>query len=84
MPYHKSVEKNIRQSEKAALKNKSARSAMRTAVKSVLTTTDKTQAETALRKAVSILDKSSKVGLIHKNNAANKKSQLAKKVKSLA
>ncbi len=57
---------------------------MRTLVKKVIKSSDKTEAETALRAAVGYLDRMAQKGIIHKNNAANKKSSLTKHVNNLA
>lgn len=83
MQRHKSVEKRDRTSKKANLVNRSGRSQIKTAIKHVLDAKDKDSAQTALNDAVSVLDKSVQNGLIHKNKAANKKSQLYKTVNSL-
>lgn len=80
MPTHKSAKKRVRTSLKANQRNRSARSRLTTAIKSLLETKDQASAETAFRAAVSTLDKSVKSGLIHANNAANKKSRLSKHV----
>ncbi|MDR3012641.1 MAG: 30S ribosomal protein S20 [Chitinispirillales bacterium] len=83
MQRHKSVEKRARTSKKANLKNRANRSRMKTAVKGVVEAKSKENAEEALKKAVSALDKSVKIGLIHKNNAANQKSRLTKLVNKI-
>ena len=76
MPNIKSVKKDLRKSRAAAVRNKAQRSTLRTAVK-------KARAEGATeadrRTAVSLLDRSARKGLIHKNAAARKKSRMAKK-----
>lgn len=84
MQRHKSVEKRVRTNKKAGIANKMNRSRMKTAIATVLQATDSKSAQTALQKAVSILDKSVKSGLIHKNKAANNKSRLNKFVNKLA
>ncbi|MFP4014763.1 MAG: 30S ribosomal protein S20 [Chitinispirillaceae bacterium] len=78
MQRHKSVEKRVRTSKKANLKNRMNRSRMKTAVRKVVEAKDKESASTALKNAVSILDKSVKIGLIHQNKASNQKSRLNK------
>jgi small subunit ribosomal protein S20 len=83
MPQHKSAEKALRVSKKANIRNRSRRSELRTAIKSVLESKDKTTAQEALKKAASRIDKSVDTGLIHKNNASNKKSRLTKFVNKL-
>ena len=83
MPQHKSAIKRDRQSKKRRLENRAKRSRMRTLVKKVLTTTEKTEAEVFLRDATSYVDRMAKVGIVHKNKAANTKSQLTKYVNTL-
>ena len=83
MQRHKSVEKRARTSEKANVINRMGRSKIKTAVKHVQQSKDKESAQEALNAAVSVLDKSVKSGLIHKNKAANKKSKLYKIVNAL-
>ncbi len=83
MQRHKSVEKRARTSKKANLVNRMGRSRIKTAIKDVLSAKDKKTAEEALNSAVSVLDKSVKSGLIHRNNAANKKSKLCQVVNKL-
>lgn len=80
MQRHKSVEKRVRTSKKANLKNRMNRSRMKTAVRKVVEAKDQESAGTALKNAVSILDKSVKIGLIHQNKASNQKSRLCKLV----
>jgi small subunit ribosomal protein S20 len=84
MPQHKSAIKRVRQIEKRNEHNRRLRSTMRTLVKRVTKSSDKTEAETALRAAVGYLDRMAQKGIIHKNNAANKKSSLTKHVNTLA
>jgi small subunit ribosomal protein S20 len=57
---------------------------MRTSIKSILSLSAKEGAAAKLQAAFSVIDKSVKAGIVHKNNAANKKSQLAKFVNKLA
>lgn len=83
MQRHKSEEKRARNSKKANVINRMGRSQIKTAVKNVLQSKDKENAQEALNKAVSVLDKSVKRGLIHHNKAANKKSKLYKIVNAL-
>ncbi len=59
---------------------------MRTAIKKVLkavTAEDKEGAKSAYRDAVSILDRSAKSGIIHKNAAARHKSRLNAHVRAI-
>jgi small subunit ribosomal protein S20 len=67
--------------EKRRLRNKSVKSELRTAVRSVrtaLTAGDVETAQAALVVASRKLDKAASKGVIHKNQAANRKSALAK------
>jgi small subunit ribosomal protein S20 len=77
MPQHKSAEKAMRISRKANLRNRMGRSRLRTVIRTVLDSKDEKSANEAMKKAVSVIDKSVDTGLIHKNNAANKKSRLS-------
>lgn len=83
MPQHKSSVKRVRQDAKRRIHNRALRSKMRTLVKNVLKSTDKTTAETNLKSAVSYLDRMAVKGIVHKNNAANKKSTLVRYVNGL-
>ena len=83
MPQHKSAEKSMRISKKANLRNRMGRSRLRTVIRTVLDSKDEKSANEALNKAVSVIDKSVDTGLIHKNNAANKKSRLSSFVQKL-
>jgi small subunit ribosomal protein S20 len=84
MPQHKSAEKQLRINKNAKLRNRMGRSQLRTVVRTVLDAKDKKTAQEALKHAVSLLDKSVGTGLIHKNNAANKKSRLHAFVQKLS
>lgn len=83
MQRHKSVEKRARKNVVENKINRQGRSRIKTAVNKVLNSKDKKSAQEALKNAVSVLDKSVKSGLIHKNKAANKKSTLSKIVNKL-
>ena len=82
----KSQIKRIKTNEKARLRNKSVKSALKTAVRrfrSAAEAGDKATAEQELRTASRSLDKAASKGVIHTNQAANRKSAMALKVKSL-
>jgi small subunit ribosomal protein S20 len=80
---HKSAQKRARQSVKRTERNKLYKAKIKTAVKKVLTATEKESAGTELKKAVTLLDRFSVKGIIHKNNAANKKSRLVRHVNNM-
>jgi small subunit ribosomal protein S20 len=82
----KSQIKRIATNEKARLRNKAVKSELRTHVRRVreaIAGGDKEAAATALATASRKLDKAVSKGVIHRNQAANKKSSLAKQVGSL-
>ncbi len=83
MPQNKSAIKRVRQNKVRNEHNTARRSKMRTLVKKVLNETDKAKAETALKDAVSYLDRMSVKGIIHQNNVARKKARLTKHVNNL-
>ena len=76
MPQHKACEKHVRKSKKANIKNRSDWSKLRTVIRQVLDSKEEKAAQDRLKAAVSFIDKCAGSGLIHKNNAANKKSRL--------
>ena len=86
MANSKSAEKRIRVSERRRLRNRPYRSAARTYVKKAelaIASGDKTAAEQAVLQATSTLDRVVAKGVIHKNNAARRKSRLMKKYNAL-
>ncbi|MFY7788215.1 MAG: 30S ribosomal protein S20 [Thermoflexibacteraceae bacterium] len=84
MANHKSALKRIRSSEKKRLRNKMQVRTARTAIKELKLTKDKAKAAELLQKVYALVDKLAKKNIIHKNNASNKKSKLAKLVNRLA
>ncbi|MFH1052394.1 MAG: 30S ribosomal protein S20 [bacterium] len=83
MAHHKSAIKRIRQSRKTRLYNRTKKKTLREAIKSVRTAETYEVASENLKKASKILDRVSAKKIIPKNNAANKKSKLAKFVNSM-
>ena len=82
----KSQIKRIGTNEKARLRNKAVKSELRTHVRRVREAVaggDKPSASAALVAASTKLDKAVSKGVIHPNQAANKKSALAKVVNAL-
>ncbi|MGH3541272.1 MAG: 30S ribosomal protein S20 [Mycobacterium sp.] len=76
----KSQQKRNRTNERARLRNKSVKSSLRTAVRAFREAADageKDKAAELLGSAGRKLDKAAGKGVIHKNQAANKKSALA-------
>ena len=83
----KSQIKRNRTNEKARLRNKAVKSSLKTAVKKFRTAAeagDPVAAATLLADASRSLDKAASKGVIHQNQAANRKSALAKQLSSLS
>ena len=83
----KSQIKRIKTNEKARLRNKSVKSSLKTAVRRFTTAADSGDRDAAvveLGTASRALDKAASKGVIHANQAANKKSAMAKKVNTIA
>ena len=82
----KSQLKRIRTNEKARLRNKSVKSSLKTAVRKFREAAAAGEKDRALDELVAAsraLDKAASKGVIHKNQAANRKSAIAKQVASL-
>jgi len=84
MPITKSAIKAAKQAKKREARNKSLKTKMKTFIKKVLVLSKDNvdEAKKVLPKAYSVIDTASKKNIIHPNNAARKKSQLAKAVDS--
>lgn len=85
MPVTKSAAKRVRQTitrHKRNLRIKNASSREIKAVVAALAASDVKTATEKLKTAQSALDKAAKAGVIHKNKAARKKSQLSKAIKA--
>ena len=83
----KSQIKRNRQNEKRRLRNKSVKSSLKTAIRKfneAVQSGDAETAQTLLRTASRKLDQAASKGVIHKNQAANRKSAIAKRHGSLA
>lgn len=83
----KSQKKRILTNEKARLRNRSVRSELKTAIKKVRVAAengDKATAQAEALKACRLLDKAASKGIIHKNQAANRKSGVQLLVNSIA
>jgi len=83
----KSQIKRIKTNEKARLRNKSVKSSLKTAVRKYREAADAgdaAAATTLMRDASRALDKAASKGVIHANQAANRKSAMAKQTASLA
>lgn len=82
----KSQLKRIRTNEKARLRNKSIKSSLKTAIRrfrEAAATGEKDRAQSELLAASRALDKAVSKGVIHRNQAANRKSAMAKQSNQL-
>lgn len=84
MPITQSVKKRVRQNEKRRLYNLNYKRKMRTAVKKVMQSTAKDDAEPLYRHAVSLIDKVHNKKIIHRNKAAREKSKITRHFNSLS
>jgi small subunit ribosomal protein S20 len=81
MPNNASAKKRMRQEAKRRLHNRSVKSLVKTQItkaRNAISSGD--NAEEAVRVAVSELDRAAKKGVIHRNNAARRKSRLMKRL----
>ena len=79
-------EKTARSAERKRIRNRSIRSATRTEIAKAVTELHRGEpqnAEPAVNQAVRALDKAVTKGIIHKNNAARKKSRLIAKLNAI-
>ena len=86
MPNIKSSAKRDQLAKARNAKNKAQKSALKTAVKKFQAAVDagnKETAQTTYKAAVRAMDKAAGKNLIHKNNAANKKSKMAQKLNAM-
>lgn len=79
MPRIKSAKKQMRQARGHTARNKSQRSALRTAVKKARAALSAPDSAPAYGQAERLLDRAARKGLIHPNTAARLKSRLKKK-----
>ena len=87
MPNIKSSKKDVISSKIAYEKNKANKSELKTMLKkyeAALEGGDKAVAEAAYKNAVVLVDKAVQKGILHKNNAARKKSSMTLKLNKLA
>ena len=87
MPNIKSAKKRVLVAEERNARNKANKSALKTAMKkfeAAAAEGNRTEAEGAYKVAVKMVDKSVTKGILHKNNAAHKKSAMTLKLNKLA
>ena len=87
MPNIKSAKKRVLVNATKAAQNKAQRSALRTHLKkfeAAVAGGNRSEADAAYRVAVKAVDRAAAKGLLHSNNAANKKSAMTLKLNKLA
>lgn len=87
MPNIKSAKKRVKVNEAKALNNQMAKSALKTVLKKfdgAVASGDKAQAADVYATAVKAVDQAAAKHLLHKNNAANKKSKMTVKLNGMA
>ena len=87
LPNIKSAKKRVLVSQTKAMQNKAAKSALKTEIKkfeAAVAEGNRSEADVAYKVAVKAVDKAAMKGLLHKNNAAHKKSSMTIKLSKLA
>ena len=84
MAHHASAIKRIRQNAARRLHNRYYAKTARTLIKKLRSTSGKAEAQALYKQAASTVDKLAKKGIIHKNNASNRKSRLARLINKLS
>ena len=80
----KSQIKRNRQNEKRRVRNKGVRSELRTRTKTAVEAAGTEDQDEALRLALKRIDKAASHGVIHKNQAANRKSRLMRRIAAIS
>ena len=86
MPNIKSAKKRVLVNQTKAMQNRAAKSALKTEIKkfdAAVAEGNRSEADVAYKVAVKAVDQAAAKGLLHKNNAANKKSALTLKLNKL-
>ncbi len=86
MPNIKSAAKRMRQNEKRRLRNRVYRGSARTYIKKARVAMEEgnlAEAQEASLLAIKALDRAAQKGVVHKNNAARRKSRLIKQLAAL-
>ena len=87
MPNIKSAKKRVLVAQTKAMQNKAAKSALKTHMKkfdAAVAEGNRSEDDIAYKVAVKAMDQAAAKGLVHKNNAANKKSSMTIKLNKLA
>ena len=87
MPNIKSAKKRVLVNETKAMQNKALKTALKTDIKkfdAAVAEGNRSEADVAYKVAVKAVDQAAAKGLLHKNNAAHKKSSMTIKLNKLA
>lgn len=84
MPRIQSAKKRVEVAERNRQRNIAFKSAVRTAIKKVLTGADEAARAESLKDAFSLIDRAVLKGILHKNTASRYKSRIAKSVQKSA
>lgn len=87
MPNIKSAKKRVLVNQTKAMQNKAARSALKTQLKkfeAAVSEGNRSEADQVYKIAVKAVDQAAARGLLHKNNAAHKKSTMTLKLNKIA
>ena len=87
MPNIKSAKKRVLVNKTKAMQNKVAKSALKTTLKkfdAAVADGNRSEADIAYKVAVQAVDKAAGKGLLHRNNAARKKSSMTIKLNKMA
>jgi small subunit ribosomal protein S20 len=87
LPNIKSAKKRVLVNQAKAMKNKAARSALKTQLKKfevAVSEGNRSEADKEYNVAVKAVDQAAARGLLHKNNAAHKKSSMTLKLNKIA
>lgn len=82
MPTHKSAAKRMKTAERDRLKNRTAKTTLRSAVKEFKSKKSADEKQAGIKQLAKALDKAVHKGVIHKNKAARTKSRMAKALKA--
>ncbi len=86
MANHKSAIKRAKQSEARRIRNRSRRTRMKHVIRSLeeaVASRNVDEAQSRLKEAISVIDRTASKGVIHKNHASRRISRLTRKVNAL-
>lgn len=87
MPIIKSAKKRVKTAAKSTIRNREWKNKLKGSIKSfekLVTEGNAAEAKDKLQETIKVIDKAANRGIIHKNNAARKKSRLTKLYNKIA